>query len=51
VPILARSPEEVLAECLAHGIQVAGSSIVYCAPAPPPRPEPSLELGVRSWGT
>jgi hypothetical protein len=31
VPIGGCSPESVLAECLAHGIQVAGSSIVYNA--------------------
>ena len=29
VPIRTRSPEEVLAECLAEGMQVAGSRIVY----------------------
>lgn len=29
VPIQANSPEEVLAECLAHGMQVTGSQIVY----------------------
>jgi hypothetical protein len=31
VPIRAWSPEAVLAECLAHGIQVTGSRVVYCA--------------------
>jgi hypothetical protein len=31
VPIRGCSPESVLAECLAHGIQVTGSSIVYDA--------------------
>jgi hypothetical protein len=31
MPIRGCSPESVLAECLAHGIQVAGSSIVYDA--------------------
>jgi hypothetical protein len=29
VPILTRSPEEVLAECLSHGMQVNGSRVVY----------------------
>jgi hypothetical protein len=31
VPIRAWSPEVVLAECLAHGIQITESRIVYCA--------------------
>jgi hypothetical protein len=29
IPIQARSPEEVLAECLANGMQVTESRIVY----------------------
>jgi hypothetical protein len=33
VPISAQSPEEVLAECLTHGIPVSGSRIVYCMAA------------------
>jgi hypothetical protein len=33
VPIPTRTPEAVLAECLAYGIPVAGSRIVYRAPA------------------
>jgi hypothetical protein len=37
VPIRTRSPEDVLAECLAVGIQVAGSRIVYSVP---PESEP-----------
>jgi hypothetical protein len=32
IPIPARSPEEVLAECLATGVQVTGSRVVYHAP-------------------
>lgn len=32
VPIAVRSPEEVLAECLANGLQVSGSRVVYCIP-------------------
>jgi hypothetical protein len=36
VPIPTRSPEEVLAECLAQGIQVDGSRIIYCVPLPRP---------------
>jgi hypothetical protein len=31
VPLRAWSPEAVLAECLAHGIQVTGSRIIYGA--------------------
>ncbi len=37
VPIPTGSPEEVLAECVAHGIQVAGSRIIYGVPASPPQ--------------
>jgi hypothetical protein len=33
IPIPTRTPEEVLGECLAYGIPVAGSRIVYRAPA------------------
>jgi hypothetical protein len=33
IPISARSPEEVLAECLATGMQVTGSRVVYYAPS------------------
>jgi hypothetical protein len=32
VPIGARSPEDVLAECLARRVPVVGTQIVYCAP-------------------
>jgi hypothetical protein len=32
VPLLSQSPEEVLVECLTHGIPVAGSRIVYTVP-------------------
>lgn len=32
VPIANRSPEEVLAECVAAGVQISGSTIVYTAP-------------------
>ena len=42
VPIKTRSPEEVLAECLAIGIQVAGSRIVYSTP-PESEPDPERE--------
>jgi hypothetical protein len=35
VPIPTQSPEEVLAECVAHGIQVAGSRIIYRIPTDP----------------
>ena len=41
VPIRAWSPEFVLAECLAHGIQVAGSRVVY---------HPSAVQGIRNRG-
>jgi hypothetical protein len=34
VPIPTGSPEEVLAECLATGIQVTGSRVVYSPPHP-----------------
>jgi hypothetical protein len=34
VPLPTGSPEEVLAECLASGVQVTGSRIVYCLPPP-----------------
>jgi hypothetical protein len=34
VPLRTGSPEEVLAECLASGVQVTGSRIVYCLPPP-----------------
>jgi len=34
VPLPTGSPEEVLAECLASGVHVLGSRIVYCLPAP-----------------
>jgi hypothetical protein len=33
VPLSTRPPEEVLADCLAHGIPVAGSRIIYRKPA------------------
>jgi hypothetical protein len=32
IPIATRSPEEVLADCITHGIPVAGSRIIYRAP-------------------
>jgi hypothetical protein len=32
VPIDGRAPEDILADCLTHGIPVAGSRIVYRAP-------------------
>jgi hypothetical protein len=32
IPITKCPPEEVLADCLTHGIRVTGSRIVYCAP-------------------
>ena len=35
VPIESRAPEEVLADCLTHGIPVAGSRIIYRAPPSP----------------
>jgi hypothetical protein len=38
VPTRSRPPEEVLADCLTNGITVAGSRIIYCAPAAPSRP-------------
>jgi hypothetical protein len=37
-PIESRTPEEMLADCLTHGIPVVGSRIIYRA-ATPPRPE------------
>jgi len=36
VPLGAHEPEEVLACCLAEGIQVTGSSVVYSVAIPPP---------------
>ena len=36
IPIPTASPEEVLAECLATGMQVTGSRVVYYAPPHPP---------------
>lgn len=49
VPIPTQSPEEVLAECLTHGIPVAGSRIVYTVPTINEAPEKSqsLSAGVR----
>jgi hypothetical protein len=35
VPIQSRLPEEVLTDCLLHGIPVAESRVVYVAPAQP----------------
>ena len=40
VPISTRSPEDVLAECLTHGVPVAATRIVYCM-ASRPLPSPS----------
>lgn len=40
IPIPARSPEDVLAECLASGMQIAGSRVVYCAPPHPAAGKP-----------
>jgi hypothetical protein len=37
IPLGTCSPEEVLAECVAHGIEVAGSRIIYWLPPTPPR--------------
>jgi hypothetical protein len=36
VPTRSCPPEEVLADCLTHGIPVAGSRIIYRAPTPHP---------------
>jgi hypothetical protein len=36
VPLGAHDPEEILACCLAEGIQVTGSCVVYPAPTQPP---------------
>jgi hypothetical protein len=33
IPIATGSPEEVLAECLAAGMQVSGSRVIYCWPS------------------
>jgi hypothetical protein len=38
VPIDSRAPEDVLADCLIHGIPVASTRIIYRAPAITPRP-------------
>jgi hypothetical protein len=35
VPVASESPEDVLAECLTHGIPVCSSRIVYSVPPPP----------------
>jgi hypothetical protein len=35
VPTQSRSPEEVLADCMTHGIPVAGSRIIYQVPGCP----------------
>jgi hypothetical protein len=38
IPLGTCSPEQVLAECVAHGIEVAGSRIIYWLPPTLPRP-------------